>query len=61
MDSDIDRSHRSGNPKKKKKERPIIGKFIWFNQRNNIFKNKQLLEGKKFQSRKSRMEKLSKP
>ena len=47
MESDIDRLHCIGNPKMKKKKRPIIVKFIWCNQRNNIFKSKKLLEGKK--------------
>ena len=42
----LDRSHRIGIPKTKKKERPIIVKFVRFNLRHNIFKNKKLLKGK---------------
>ena len=37
----LDRSHRIGNPKTKKKERPIIVKLLRY-----IFKNKKLLKGK---------------
>ena len=40
-----DRSHRIGNPKTKKKERLIIVKFVRYNLRHNIFKNKKLLKG----------------
>ena len=39
-------SHRIGNPKTKKKERPITVKFVRCNLRHNIFKNKKLLKGK---------------
>ena len=41
----LDRSHRIGNPKTKK-ERPIIVKFVRYNSRQNIFKNKKLFKGK---------------
>ena len=44
--NDLDRSHCIGNPKTKKKERPIIVKFIKYNLKHNIFKNKKLLKGK---------------
>ena len=46
LPNDLDRSHRTGNPKAKKKERPIIVKFVRYNLRHNIFKNKKLLNGK---------------
>ena len=42
----LDRLHRTGIPKTKKKERPIIVKFVRYNLRHNIFKNKKLLKGK---------------
>ena len=41
LPNDLDRSHRIGNPKTKKKERPIIVKLLRY-----IFKNKKLLKGK---------------
>lgn len=53
LPDDIDRSYRIGNPKTKKKERPIIVEVIWYNQRNNIIKNKKFLKIKVFQSRKA--------
>ena len=46
LPNDLDRSHRIGNPKTKKKERPIIVKFERNNLRHNIFKNEKLLKGK---------------
>ena len=45
MDIEI-MSHHIGNPKIKKKERPTIVKFVRYNLRHNIFKNKKLLKGK---------------
>ena len=42
--NDLDWSHRIGNPKTKKKERPIIVKFLRHNLGHNIFKNKKLLK-----------------
>ena len=46
LPNDLDPSHRNGNPKIKKKERPIIVKFVRYNLRHNIFKDKKLLKGK---------------
>ena len=46
LPNDLDRSHRIGNSKKKKKERPITVKFVRHNLRHNTFKNKKLLKGK---------------
>ena len=46
LPNDLDRSNRIGNPKTKKKERPIIVKFARYNLRHNVFKNKKLLKGK---------------
>ena len=46
LSNDLDRLHRIGNPSTKKKERPIIVKFVRYNLRHNIFKNKKLLKGK---------------
>ena len=42
--NDLDWSHRIGNPKTKKKERPIIVKFLRHNLGHNIFKNKKSLK-----------------
>ena len=42
--NDLDRPHRTVNPKTKKKERPIIVKFVRYNLRHNIFKNRKLLK-----------------
>ena len=42
----LDWSHHIGNPKTKKKERLIIVKFVRYNLKHNIFKNKNLLKGK---------------
>ena len=33
------------NPKTRKKERPIIVKFVTYNSRHNVFKNEKLLKG----------------
>ena len=44
--NDLDQSHRIGNPKTKKKQRPIIVKFVRYNLRHSTFKNKELLKGK---------------
>ena len=48
---DIDRSHRLGNPKQsiKAKPRPIIVKFVRYNTRNTIYRNKKVLKGKGWQ------------
>ena len=46
LPNDLDRSDRIGNPKTKKKERPLMVKFVRYNLRHNIFKNKKLLKGK---------------
>ena len=46
LPNDLDWSRNIGNPKTKKKERPIIVKFVRYNLRHNIFKNKKLLKGK---------------
>ena len=46
LPNDLDGMHRIGNPKTKKKERPIIVKFLRYNLRRNIYKNKKLLIGK---------------
>ena len=45
---DIDRSHRLGNPKKyiKAKPQPIIMKYVRYNTRNIIYRNKKILKGK---------------
>ena len=40
LPNNLDQSHRIGNFKKK--ERPIIVKFVRYNLRRNIFKNKKL-------------------
>ena len=44
---DIDRSHRLGKPKSSKnaKPRPIIIKFVRYNTRNRIHRNKKKLKG----------------
>ena len=45
---DIDRSHRLGNQKKyiKAKPQPIIMKYVRYNTRNIIYRNKKILKGK---------------
>ena len=40
------RSHRIGNPKSKKKSRPIIVKFVRYYDRRDVFTNKKCLKGK---------------
>ena len=42
----LDRSHRIGNPKTKKKSRPIIVKFVRYYDRRDVFMNKKCLNGK---------------
>ena len=42
---EIDRSHRLGAPKNNGKSRPIIIKFVRYNTRCRIFKNKKKLKG----------------
>ena len=45
--SAIERTHRIGNPKeKKKKSRPIIVKFVRYYDRRNVYGNKKRLKGK---------------
>ena len=45
--SAIERTHRIGNPKeKKKKSRPIIVKFVRYYDRKSVFVNKKRLKGK---------------
>ena len=41
----LDRSHRIGNPKTKKKSRPIIVKFVRYYDRRDVFMNKKCLIG----------------
>ena len=45
---DIDRSHRLGKPKRsiKAKPRPNIVKFVRYNTKNTIYRNKKFLKGK---------------
>ena len=44
----IDRSQRLGNPKKSitAKPRPIIVKYVTYNTRNIIYRNKKVVKGK---------------
>ena len=44
--NEIDRSHRIGVPKNNGKNRPIIIKFVRYNTRCKIFKNRKKLKGK---------------
>ena len=44
--NEIDRLHRLGAPKNNGKSRPIIIKFVRYNTRCRIFKNKKELKGK---------------
>ena len=64
LPNDLDRSHRIGNSKTKKREIPIIVKLVRYNLIHNIFKNKKLLKGKGVSITKSltkdRMAKLNK-
>ena len=45
---DIDRSHRLGKPQRsiKAKPRPNIVKFVRYNTKNTIYRNKKFLKGK---------------
>ena len=45
--NEIDRSHRLGAPKNNGKSRPIIIKFVRYNIRCRIFKNKKKIVGEK--------------
>ena len=45
--NEIDRSHRLGAPKNNGKSRPIIIKFVRYNTRCRVFKNKKKIEGEK--------------
>ena len=42
---DLDRSHRIGKSNSKSKHRPIIVKFISYNDHREIFNNKKQLKG----------------
>ena len=42
----IDRRHRIGDPKKKRKVRPIIVKFVRYYDRKQVFSKKKHLKGK---------------
>ena len=45
---DIERTHRIGEPKKTRgKTRPIIVKFVHYNDRNQVFRSKNKLKGQK--------------
>ena len=46
LPNDLDRLHRIGNLKIRKKEMQIIVKFVRYNLRPDIFKNKKLLRGR---------------
>ena len=48
LPNDLDRLHRTGNLKIRKKEMQIIAKFVRYNLRPDIFKNKKLLRGRVF-------------
>ena len=41
--NDIDRTHRIGKPKTNGKPRPVIIKFVWYNDRK-VFSSKKLLK-----------------
>ena len=43
-DNDIDRTHRIGKPKNNGKPRPVIIKFVRYNDRKKIFSSKKLLK-----------------
>ena len=60
---DLERSHRIGQPRQPgEKQRPIIVKFVWYNDCNKIFRNKKNLKGKEISITETltanRMEKL---
>ena len=42
----IGRTHRIGDPKKKKKVQPIIGKFVRYYDQKEVFSKKKHLKGK---------------
>ena len=47
-DRDIDRTHRTGNPRNAdEKPRPIISKLVRYNDRKRIFDSKKKLKGKR--------------
>ena len=51
---DIERTHQIGEPKKTRgKTRPIIVKFVRYNDRNQVFRNKKELKGQKISVTKS--------
>ena len=43
-DNDIDRTHWIGKSKNNSKPRPVIIKFIWYNDRKKVFSSKKLLK-----------------
>ena len=43
-DNDIDRTHRIGKPKSNGKTKPVIIKFVRYNDRKKIFSSKKLLK-----------------
>ena len=43
-DNDIDRTHRIGKPKSNGKSKPVIIKFVRYNDRKKIFSSKKLLK-----------------
>ena len=51
--NEIDRSHRLGSPKNNGKSRPIIIKFVRYNTRYRILKNKKKLKEKTISVKKS--------
>ena len=63
MPNELGWSHRIRNPKTKKKDRPIIVKFLRYNLRHNIFQNNKSLRGKSVsiteRLRRDRMAKLN--
>ena len=44
LHNDIDRTHRIGKPKTKCKPRPVIFKFVWYNDSKKVFSSKKLLK-----------------
>ena len=60
---DLERTYRIGEPKTtREKTRPIIMKFVRYNDRNRVFRNKKKLKGQKISITESltkiRMDKL---
>ena len=43
-DNDIDRTHRIGKPKNNGKPRPVIIKFVRYNDRKKVFSSKKLFK-----------------